>query len=142
GKYQDTVNELLDEQTKNSGLVHEELSTETKKAIEEAKNTTDPKKIKLAEEALVKESVEKELSDIINSIKNFLISKEKRKQKIEIFIKKLLNFINKNNYTKKAYEIKKQEVDKILSELKGKGDNQNQLQQKPFSLLAFSLCIV
>src|SRR5581483_5668181 len=66
----------------------------------------------------------------------------KTNQEREKLIKQLSQFIIRNIYTKSSYKTRKQEVDRILTELREQNNHQNQLQQKPFPFLTFSLCLI
>ena len=111
-EYSKRIKGSFEEQIENNNLTYEELSDKTKSAIEEAKNSGEPEKVKNAEE----------LIDIDGSIKNLdqLLTRARQvqsKSEKQELLNELLTFIEENIFNRKACQMKKSEVDEVINSL-------------------------
>jgi hypothetical protein len=111
-EYSKRVKGSFEEQIKNNGLQYEELSAETKVAMEEAENTGEPEKVKIAEELIDTDSSIKKLNQLLAQIGQVQTKSEKK-----VLLNELLIFIEENSFNLRAYEKKRSEVDEVVSSL-------------------------
>jgi hypothetical protein len=117
-KYGEGINEQLNEQLKDNGLEASVLiEREVKEAIEQAKKSGDPEKKKIAEEKIAQNGANNNLNNLLIQIKNKLQQKTLTAKEKNDYIKKVKEFIGKNNYQNQAYLKNKHQVDSLLAEL-------------------------
>nr|CAG8507125.1 8350_t:CDS:2 [Entrophospora candida] len=109
-EYYKRIKGSFDEQIKDNDLTYEELSEETKAAIEEAKNSGEPEKVRIAEELIDIDSSTKRLNQLL-----VRVGQVKTKPEKEELLKELLIFAEENLFNQRAYEKKKSEVDEIVN---------------------------
>ncbi|CAI2173577.1 608_t:CDS:2 [Funneliformis geosporum] len=125
-QYQNTSQELLEQQIKNNGLTENNMDEETKKAIAEAKqDPTNPVKIAQAEEKIAQNGTDNKLNNLITQSLNKLKKGNLTKKEKEEIINEFMSFIaTDNKYNKTAYQKQKQKVDALLAQLQGEKNPQ------------------
>jgi len=135
-EYSKRIKGSFEEQIKNNGLSYEELSTETKAAMEEAKNTGEPEKVKIAEELIDTDSSIKKLNQLLAQIGQVQTKSEKKD-----LLNELLIFIEENISNRRAYEKKRSEVDEVINSLIRETRN-NLTPPKDFPYLPIFLTLI
>jgi len=124
--YQSTTNNLLDQQIQDNGLNEENMDEKTKQAIAEAKADATPEKVAQAEERIVQNGVDNNLTSLLTQIETQLQKGNLSQSDKEQLITQLNEFITgKSAFHAKAYFKKKPKIDALLAELRG-GKNNHQ----------------
>lgn len=131
--YKNSTKNDLDKKLENNGLSWEETSKDTQKLINEAIESNDLEKREKAEEAIIQEGVDKKLDSIITIIKKSIKKGDLTNDQKKEYITKILECISENEYQKKAYQKKKDKVNQLLSNLRGKDEHQVPEEGSPFS---------
>ncbi|CAI2162215.1 12447_t:CDS:2 [Funneliformis geosporum] len=111
-KYNERINSSFEEQIKSSGLTEGELSAETIATMAEAKRTNEPQKVKLAKDLIAVDGSLKSLNQLLSQVNQAQTKPEKQK-----ILSKLLIFIKENIFNEKAYQKKRDEVDRVVNKL-------------------------
>lgn len=115
-KYQETVQESVQEQLDDKGIKEKDLSSENQEKWQQLKNKDGqltPEKIKEFKDEIIQEAnqkaAENELEELLAKHQEAKTPNQKNLIKNEI-----LKFISENEYQKKAYEKNKKKVNEIL----------------------------
>ena len=135
-RYQAEIRDSLNQQIQDAGLLPEEVETEVQQAIEAAVSEPTKEKKKLAEEAISQNEANVGLRKILKQARSLKTKTEK-----QAMIVKILAYPNKNSFCQNSYQKLKEEVDKILLQLREERveDNNN---QNPSSFLKVFLPLV